>query len=236
VTLKSRLRLLPGYGVLHTFYRLVIDRRHRRARWLARRRPENLFQPFSTTQADRYPVIFRFVRDSLGDAPARRLLSFGCSTGEEVFTLRRYFPAAFIKGIDIDPGNIATCDRRRGKAGDAAMTFAVAASTAAEETASYDAIFCMAVLRHGGLAEAERCDPLLRFEDFERTVGDFARCLKPGGLLALRHCNFRFADADAARGFDTVLNVPANPRTPLFGRDNRRLVGALYGEAVFRKR
>jgi hypothetical protein len=116
------------------------------------------------------------------------------------------------------------------------MRFAVAASTAAEPALSYDAIFCMAVLRHGDLAEAERCDPLLRFADFERTVGDFARCLKPGGLLALRFCNFRFADTDTARGFDTVLELPPLPGTPLFGRDNRRLAGALDGQVVFRKR
>jgi len=69
------------------------------------RAPELLFQPYSTTRADRYPVIFRFVRDALGDAPSLRLLSFGCSSGEEVWTLRRYFAAAFIKGIDIDPAN-----------------------------------------------------------------------------------------------------------------------------------
>ena len=235
MALEVQWRRLPGYRALRSLYRAVCDSRHRRARWLALRHPENLFQPFSTTRADRYPVIFRFVRDTLGDAPGQRILSFGCSTGEEAFTLRRYFPAAFITGIDIDPGNIAACRRRR-DAADTAMSFAAAASTAGEPAASYDAIFCMAVLRHGGLADAERSDPLLRFEDFERTVGDFARCLKPGGLLALRHCNFRFADAEAARGFEAVLDLPPNPRTPLFGRDDRRLAGALYGDVVFRKR
>ncbi len=94
----------------------------------------------------------------------------------------------------------------------------------------------MAVLRHGDLKMALRSDPLLRFEDFERAVADLARCLKPGGYLALRHANFRFADSDTARVFDQVLEVPPNPQTPLFGRDNRRLAGAPHGEGVFRKR
>jgi SAM-dependent methyltransferase len=236
VTLKTFLHDLPGYGALRVMYHAAIDSRYRRDRWLRLRGPENLFQPYSTTRVDRYPVIFQFMRNTLGDAPAQRLLSFGCSTGEEPFSLRKYFAASFIAGIDIAPSNIAACERQRRAAGDAAMSFAVAASTAAEAALSYDAIFCMAVLRHGDLAQAERCDPLLRFEDFERAVGDLARCLKPGGLLALRFCNFRFADTDTSRGFDTVLELPPIPGTPLFGRDNRRLHGELDGAVVFRKR
>ena len=236
MTIKTWLRALPCYGALSTLYRLAFKNDDRRARWLEFRRPESLFQPFSTTRADRYPVIFRFVRNALGDAPSHRLLSFGCSTGEEPLTLRRYFAVSFIKGIDISARNITVCEKRRARASDAAMAFAAASSTANEEFAFYDAIFCMAVLRHGDLADAARCDPLLRFDDFERTVGDFARCLKPGGLLVLRHCNFRFCDATASRGFETVLRTPPNPRTPLFGRDNLRLVGAHDDEVVFRKR
>jgi SAM-dependent methyltransferase len=227
---------VPGAGTLTRLYRFAIDRRYRRARLLAQRGPMNLFQPYSATRADRYPVIFRFVRDALGDAPSLRLLSFGCSSGEEVWTLRRYFAAASIKGIDIDPANIALCERQLIRAPDRAMSFAVASSCADEAASSYDAIFCMAVLRHGDLKAASRSDPLLRFEDFARAVADLARCLKPGGYLALRHANFRFADCDTARGFDRVLEVPHNPQTPLFGRDNRRIADADHGEGVFRKR
>jgi SAM-dependent methyltransferase len=236
MTWRSRLRRVPGAGMLSRLYHFAFDRRYRRARLLLRRGPPNLFQPYSTTADDRYPVIFRFVRDALGDAPSLRLLSFGCSTGEEVFTLRRYFPRSIVRGIDIDPANIAICERRLRETPDRAVSFAVASSTANEDSASFDAIFCMAVLRHGDLKQAERSDRLLRFEDFERAIADFARCLKPGGYLALRHANFRFVDSDAARGFDPVLEVPTNPQTPLFGRDNQRLAGSPHGDGVFRKR
>jgi SAM-dependent methyltransferase len=234
--LKPRLRKLPFYGALSLVYKLLFDAKFRSAWRLQRRRPDNLFQPYGDTGRDRYPRVFRFVRDALGAERPLRLLSFGCSTGEEVFALRRYFPAAFIKGIDINPGAIALAQQRRG--GDANVAFAVAGSTAAEETGSYDAIFCMAVLRHGGLTNStlDRCDAFIRFEDFERTVADLARCLEAGGLLAVRHSNFRFGDAAAARAFECVLRLPPNAGTPLFGRDNRHLAGALYDEVVFRKR
>ena len=36
--------------------------------------------------------------------------------------------------------------------------------------------------------------------------------------------------------FETILRVPTNDRTPLFGADNRLLSGAQYPDTVFRKR
>jgi 2-polyprenyl-3-methyl-5-hydroxy-6-metoxy-1,4-benzoquinol methylase len=155
-----------------------------------------------------------------------------------VFSLRRYFPRATIKGIDINPGNIAVCRRRLQKTPDADIVFAAAASTTAEASGSYDAIFAMAVLRHGSLAlpGVTRCDHLICFEDFARAVADFERCLKPGGLLIVRHSNFRLCDAPAGQAFETVLHVPHDPKTPLFGSDNRLLLTRDYPDTVFRKK
>jgi SAM-dependent methyltransferase len=233
---KAALRALGLYRPARAIYRFAVDPRYRAGVRLQRQHPKNLFQPFPNTGADRYPAIFRFARETLGDGAALRLLSFGCSTGEEVFSLRRYFPRGFVKGIDINPRNIALCEQRRAASGDPNIVFAQGDSTADEPAATYDAIFCMAVLRHEFVAEEESCDPYLTFADFERTVGDFGRCLKPGGLLALRHCNFRFADAAVSAAFECVMRLPFDPPTPLFGRDNRRLRGVSYNEAMFRKR
>jgi SAM-dependent methyltransferase len=167
------------------------------------------------------------------------ILSFGCSTGEEVFSLRRYFPRPVIKGIDINRLNIATCRRRLCRGHDARISFEAAANTAREPSAVYDAISCMAVLRHGqlGLPGVTRCDHLILFEDFAAVVQDFSRCLRPGGLLVIRHSNFRLADAPAGAGFETILRVeiPQPERLPLFGADNRLFAGAIYPDTVFRK-
>jgi SAM-dependent methyltransferase len=222
-------------------WRLATDRPYRNMMWLHLFRPKGAFQPFSDTKADRYPGIFRFVQSELGTQSNVRILSFGCSTGEEAFSLRNYFPKALIKGIDINPGNIAVCRRRLRRAPDGAMSFAVADSTRAETAAAYDAIFAMAVLRHGGLGApgVTRCDHLIRFQNFAATVADFARCLKPSGLLVIRHSNFRFCDTPTAAAFDTILKVDlakGGQRTPLFGPDDRLLDVAEYPEAVFRKK
>jgi SAM-dependent methyltransferase len=170
-----------------------------------------------------------------------RLLSFGCSTGEEVFSLRRYFPLAKIDGIDINPYRIRTCRRHlRERGGDAAVRFTVAGSTKRLNEASYDAIFCLSVLRHGGLSDGRsaRCDHLIEFAAAERVVEGFARCLKPGGFLAIVNSNFRFADMAVAASFDVAMQMDderPRPRTPIYGPDNRLLVGASYRDVVFRK-
>jgi SAM-dependent methyltransferase len=198
------------------------------------------FQPYNHTLPDRYPWLFGFAKAALDGVQDLRLLSFGCSRGDEVFALRKYFPTAAIKGIDIDPRNIS-CSVARGRRQECGeVTFAVAATTEAEPTESYNAIFCLAVLCHGDLviSSARHCDPLLRFEEFEQIVADFARCLKPGGLLLLHTTNFRFCDTHSYNGFDTVLEADPTQLAPdaLFDRDNRLMEGVQYRAVAFRKR
>ncbi len=203
------------------------------------RKPARAFQPFNSTRIDRYPHIFAFVQSQLNAEFERRILSFGCSTGEEVYSLRRYFPRASIKGLDINPGNIAACKSLKIAMMDDAIAFEVADSTQAERAASYDAIFCMAVLRHGALASpgVARCDHLIRFEDFAYMIEDFVRCLKPGGLFVIRHSNFRVRDTPAAVRLETILAVPYPVRCapPIFGPDNRLMAGVVCPDTVFRK-
>jgi 2-polyprenyl-3-methyl-5-hydroxy-6-metoxy-1,4-benzoquinol methylase len=226
--------------LIRALWWLASERNYRNMAWLRLVRPRGAFQPNNDTGADRYPAIFRFVQSQLGGDREVRILSFGCSTGEEVFSLRGYFPRAVIKGIDINALNIASCRQRLRRAGDARLAFETAATTAREPSGAYDAIFCMAVLRHGQLAEpgTTRCDHLIRFADFAGVVKDFSRCLKPGGLLAIRSSNFRLADAPAGAAFETVLKVEIGQpeRLPLFGPDNRLLSGVVYPDTVFRKK
>jgi SAM-dependent methyltransferase len=198
------------------------------------------FQPYNFTLPDRYPWLFRFAAARLQHRPQPRILSFGCSLGDEPFALRSYFPTAQIRGIDLDPANIAACIERARAAHAEDMTFAAAADMEGEPTESYDAIFCLAVLCLGDLTTsgAQRSDPYICFDRFEAIVSEFARCLKPGGLLLLHATNFRFCDTTVAQGFNTVLQADPEQMAPdvVFDRYNRLMRGESYLAVGFQKR
>jgi cyclopropane fatty-acyl-phospholipid synthase-like methyltransferase len=198
------------------------------------------FQRYNHTLPDRYPWIFDFAADALSRVPTPRLLSFGCSRGDEVFALHRRFPAASITGIDVDPANIKHSKSRALEQGIRDAHFLAAADTAAQANESYDAIFCLAVLCLGDLTTtgAIECEPYLSFERFEGVVEDFSRCLKPDGLLFLHTTNFRFCDTRTAARFDMVLEASPNQMADdvLFDTHNKLMPGARYFDVGFRKR
>jgi SAM-dependent methyltransferase len=213
----------------------------RRSLWLRASRPTNLFQPYNDTSEDRYPGVFAWLQREVGDSNNVRLLSFGCSVGDEVFSLRRYFPEANIVGIDISRGNISECRRRQQRQGDERMRFLRAGSVDNELSDHYDAVLCMAVLRHGelGYSRPWSCKQYITFEAFDATVSQLARCLKLGGYLVIEHSNFRFRDSSSASQFDMALRrrLPSHDRpTPLYGPDNILLADQEYDEVIFRKK
>ena len=230
------------YRLLRAAYRFVTDGDYRSVWTLRLLKPKNLFQANNKTWADRYPVVFRQVREKLGDGSDLRLLSFGCATGEEVFTLRQYFPNAWIKGIDINSYNISVCRKRLAATPDPKISFEIADSVQRELADEYDGIFCMAVFRRGDLIDSRftRCDSLICFQDFCRTVDEIARRLKPGGFLSMIHANFRFRDTPTADDFELAfrmeLPVKGEYVTPIFDKENKRTDEFNCDEVIFRRK
>lgn len=214
---------------------------HRRALRIAREtQGDQLMQWSSATFADRYPEYFTALQQELANVGRPRILSFGCSTGEEVFTLRRYFPDAELTGIDINAHSIALANAALARRADqTGITFRCAGSLDDEPSAHYDAICAMAVLRHGELTRLRpaSCEAYLPFEKVERAVAGLIRCLKPGGLLMVSNCNYRVIDMACASGLTIVFSDPLGltQPEPLYGPDNLKRDSPVNCEVIFRK-
>ena len=231
-------RLLPA--ALLPAARWLRDRltpQGRTRRWLETNQSAQLLQPSPLTWADRHPQLFALARDRLGANSALRVLSFGCSTGEEALTLAQYLPGARIDAVDINPRSIAQAQRAQARIGNTSVHFACAGEPP-HERAVYDAIFCLSVLRHGEL-DAERpanCAQILPFARFAETIAAFDRALKPGGLLLLWGTNFRFADTPAAARYRAVEVAGKKPNGgAVYGPDNGLIEGAANAAFVFEK-
>lgn len=68
-----------------------------RSRILNSVRFKNHYHQFSNfTKIDRYPTLFEMAKQAFENVEHPKILSFGCSTGEEVATLSKYLPHASI--------------------------------------------------------------------------------------------------------------------------------------------
>lgn len=180
------------------------------------------FQGETFSCEDRYPELFEECRERLADRPGVRILSYGCATGEEVFTLARYLPQAEIVGVDINRWCLKECARRNTSA---RIRFLHRMSPEFAGAAEFDAGFCMAVFQRTEhrIAGAEPVETGFTFERFEDEVRMLDEKLKPGGLLFLDECDFSFEQTAVAAGY-RPLEFAGNRvlrRRPLFGRDNR---------------
>lgn len=193
------------------------------------------FQPWPQTGENRYPQLFDALAQRLAPLPAPRILSFGCSTGEEVRALRRRLPHARITGIDINPRAIA-----KARAADDHPLSGYRHAAAPDPADRFDAVLALAVLRHGDLEafQPDDCSAIMPFARFAEGVAMLDACLADGGWLAVFNAHFRFCDTPLAARYaaDPFRMTDANtPPDVIWGADNRRIHGQPYAQVLFRK-
>ncbi len=224
-------------GVARRCWVLAFDRRYRAMMFLKWSDPQRVHQTTPLTYMDRYPQIFAACRDLFADRPAIRILSFGCSTGEEVISLRRYFPDAHIVGAEINPESLALCLKQPV---DDRMTFVVSDPATISQQGPFDLIFCMAVLQRTPRSVETKRMPSLKklypFEKFDLQVRELDAYLREGGVLVIHHTQYFFRDSSVASKYETLDtgHFPAG-YVPSYDRNSMRVDGADKGGSIFRK-
>ena len=163
-------------------------------------------QVSNTTKLDRYPVVFRAVAALAAAAKIEQphILSFGSSTGEEVFTLTQYFPGASVLGLDISD---AALEQARARYGHVPGVRFEKSGEFAVEPHSVDLIFAMSVLcRWPVTKQMDSIGHLYPFSAFEQHVTNLDTLLKPGGLLVIYNANYGFLHSRVSTGYDLVVH------------------------------
>ena len=225
----------PWYAwqfVTDGFYRTTILNRLRN--------PKSLHLTCNYTKMDRYPEIFSLVRahfEELGKATSSdlKILSFGCSTGEEAFSLRRYFPNAEIVGVDISEWNLKQA-RKKNK--DDKIRFLFSDDNTLEENGPFDAIFCMAVL----LRIAHRMEPAPSSADeypidkFIEQISELDGHLNEQGALIVYHTNYHLRDTPLYERYRALtFDFTEKDLIPKYDTNNRLMPDSDTQERVFVK-
>lgn len=158
-------------------------------------------QKLTTTSFDRYADIFIYIADNFYNI--EKLMSFGCSTGEECFTLNKYFPQKNIVGVEINESALNVAIKNNS---DKNIKFV----KSIHESSNVDIIFAMSVLCNwGGENDTSGLDynDVYSFDQFNDQLIELDKKLNLGGIFVIYNSNYYFEDSDI---FENYIPINRN--------------------------
>jgi Methyltransferase domain len=177
----------------------------------------------STTEVNRYPELFAALKD-LTPAKHPRVLSYGCSTGEECASVESYLDPIAVIGADINESNLRIARQR---VDSPRIQFIESTPERLRAHAPFHIILCLSVLcRWEDTRDVEDCSDIYPFEKFASAIAFLDTLLSAGGLLVIYNSNFRFEDTETfTRSRYTPMPTPGIPDSGFvhkFDRANQR--------------
>ena len=224
-------------SIPYTIKRIITDKEFRAIFWMKTFKSKRVQQTTPLTCMNRYPVIFSACKDYLKDKENINILSYGCSTGEEVVTLREYFNNATIIGAEINSHSLEVC---RSRNLDNKIKFIVSKESEISKYGKYDAVFCMAVLQRTpdaitsqGITSLKKIYP---FEKFEKQIIELDRYVKKGGLLIIHFSQYYFEDTVVSKKYKALGNYNQDDYTSSIFDKNSNLIEEPYSrKSIFIK-
>lgn len=146
-----------------------------------------------------------------------KVLSFGCSVGDEITTLRLFLSEATVFACDIVPEVVAISKARF--AGDPSVHVFVSDWHEIAAHGPYDLIMASAVLCLN--PSPANYSEVFPFAKFEEIIERFDQNLSPNGLLVIPNAAYRLADCSVAPRYRPVRSdtVTSNGFVDVFYRD-----------------
>lgn len=224
-------------NVTKNIIRMCMDKDFHSILLLQLLKSKNVHQTTSLTFMDRYPEIFSECRDYFDGKENLKILSYGCSTGEEVLTLRKYFPTANIIGAEINKRSLAIC---RKLPVDEKITFIYSTLSEIQRHGNFDAIFCMAVLQRKPHVIAKKGISCLKkiypFEKFERQIIELDELINPQGLLVVNFTQYSLWDTTVASKYEALGdNNQNNYVSSIFDKNSNLVKNPVPQSTIFIK-
>lgn len=216
-------------------YSIVFNSEYRSILWLQYFKHDDTHQLSNYTEYNRYPALFSTCQEIMKYRKGLAILSYGCATGEEVFTLRDYFPDARIVGIDINKTNIKKANRKNS---DSNIHFSHKIDETLSEYGPFDIIFALAVLQRTENRNPDTFDSskLYPFEKFNDKIIELDTHLKTEGIFAIDHADYFFEDSDIYSSYHPLENEDKIIRNrPRFTKQNQRITEPFSYNRIFIK-
>jgi chemotaxis methyl-accepting protein methylase len=187
---------------------------------------KEILQTTQSTDYDRYPHVFRGTkmiveRDFSALDRSLDILSFGCSSGEEIKSLKdKYIPNANYTGVDINEQTLIQA--RESLKNYDGVRFVNSLHFNLEDN-RYDVIFCLSVLcRH----LVQKNEPPLAFSLFDDTLISLDKRLNIGGYLVIYNSNYCVLDSSIGGNYEPVYVATiteSNSKVQMYCKDGVNL-------------
>lgn len=199
-----------------------------------------VLQKIITTAPNRYPGVFLTVRSLINDERGPdlgggrlRILSFGCSTGTEVLTLRAYFPDAMIFGCDVDSNALRSAIKNTRE--DSCRLF-VSTPEAIAANGPYDIIFGMSVFcQYPASKQVQNLNSIYPFSLFDKLASNLVENLADEGIICMVNSNHLFRDLAVASDFNVVRSplIAGNGFIDKFDSSGNRLTTSFGNKSCY---
>lgn len=222
---------------LYNIKRISTDKEYRALFYLQTFKSTRVQQTTPLTAMNRYPEIFSACSDYFGKDKNIKILSYGCSTGEEVLTLRRYFPNATIVGAEINKHSLEVCKSHKV---DDKITFIKSTAKNIKKHGPFDIVFCMAVLQRTpdtitqqGITSLKDIYP---FEKFENQIIELDGYVKKGGLLVSHFTQYDFIDTVVSNKYKVFGDYNQDDyRSSIFDKNSNLIKERYRRNSIFMK-
>ncbi len=195
---------------------------------------KNIFQKASTTEYNRHPDIFDFLKLKY-KKESIKILSFGCSSGEECISLNKYLPNASILGVDINKKSLEKAKKINNNKN---IIYKYCEPKDICNLGEFDVVIAISVLcKH---PEAEYLNDLSKiypFKRYEDMIHKLDSVVKKDGLLIIRSSNYIFSDTKISNNYQIIENNNARKPKPFpkFNSKGFKKTDYLENKEIFKK-